>query len=86
MCFYLSDVKLSLKPLEDQLTPPKKVKQKVSKGSKASSMSCVTGETFLLQKEKAALKATLAFVEEEQKIKMEQKKAKLIKLEQEERS
>lgn len=49
-------------------------------------MSCVTGETFLLQKEKAALKATLAFVEEEQKIKMEQKKAKLIKLEQEERS
>lgn len=32
------------------------------------------------------MKATLAFVEEEQKIKMEQKKAKLIKLEQEERS
>ena len=48
-------------------------------GSKASSMSCVTGETFLLQKEEAALKAILAFVEEEQKIKMEQKKAKLIK-------
>lgn len=42
-------------------------------------MSCVTGETFLLQKEEAALKAILAFVEEEQKIKMEQKKAKLIK-------
>lgn len=42
-------------------------------------MSCVTGETFLLQKEESALKATLAFVEEEQKIKMEQKKAKLIK-------
>ena len=49
-------------------------------------MSCVTGETFLLRKEESALKATLAFVEEEQKIKMEQKKAKLIKLEQEERS
>lgn len=53
--------------------------------SKVGSVSSVKSEKFLLQKEEAALKAKLAFVEEEKKIRMEQKKAELIRVEQEER-
>lgn len=42
-------------------------------------------ERFQLRKEEAALEVKLAFVDEERKLKMEQKKVELMKLEQEQK-
>ena len=54
--------------------------------SKLSSTSTVKTERYQLQKEEAALKAKLAYAEEEQKLKMKQKRVELMKLEHEENS
>ena len=56
-----------------------------SRKSKASSIftSTTENEKYELQKEEAALKIKLAFAEEEQKLKIEQKRAEVLCLEQE---
>ena len=60
-------------------------RDKDSLKSKRSSTSSVKTEKFRLRKEEAALKAKLAFAEEERKLKVEQKRVELMKLEQEQR-
>ena len=61
------------------------LKDRDSLKSKRSSTSSVKTERFQLRKEEAALKVKLAFVDEERKLKMEQKKVELMKLEQEQK-
>ena len=52
--------------------------------SKLGPISSVKGERLQLQKEEAALKVKLAFVEEEKRLKIENKRVELMKLEQQE--
>lgn len=60
-------------------------KDKDSLKSKRSSTSSVKTEKFRLRKEEAALKAKLAFAEEERKLKVQQQRVELMKLEQEQK-
>lgn len=60
-------------------------KDRDSLKSKRSSTSSVKSDKFQLRKKEAALKVKLAFADEERKLKMEQKKVELMKLEQEQR-
>ena len=60
-------------------------KDKDSLKSKRSSTSSVKTAKFQLRKEEAALKAKLAFAEEERKLKVEQRRVELMKLEQEQK-
>ena len=60
-------------------------KDKDSLNSKRSSTSSVKTAKFQLRKEEAALKAKLAFAEEERKLKVEQRRVELMKVEQEQK-
>ena len=60
-------------------------KDKDSLKSKRSSTSSVETAKFQLLKEEAALKAKLAFAEEERKLEVEQRRVELMKLEQEQK-
>ena len=61
------------------------LKDKDSLNSKRSSTSSVKTAKFQLRKEEAALKAKLAFAEEERKLKVEQRRVELMKIEQEQK-
>ncbi|KAL9966153.1 hypothetical protein ACROYT_G024179 [Oculina patagonica] len=60
-------------------------KDRDSLKSKRSSTTSVKSDKFQLRKKEAALKVKLAFADEERKLKLEQKKVELMKLEQEQR-